>query len=55
MWNTGITLASEMKTTKITRNGNFQYGHWQPSWISVENMIFQRGSISYMKEYNNKY
>ena len=30
---------------KITRNGNFQYGHRQLSWISVENNIFQRGSI----------
>ena len=41
-----ITLASETKSTKITRNGNFQYGHWQPSWISVVNMIFQCGFIS---------
>ena len=41
MWNWGITLASETKSTKVTRNGNFQYGHWQPSWISVANITFK--------------
>ena len=55
IWNKGVILASETKSTKITRNGNVQYGHWQPSWTSVENMISQRGSISYMEEYIEKY
>ena len=41
MWNGGITLDSETKSTKIARNGNFQNGHWQPSWISVAKIIFQ--------------
>ena len=41
IWNKGITLASETESTKIMRNGKFQYGHWQPSWISVAKIIFQ--------------